>query len=96
MNEKSLGVYVYEKKVFYYLEAGKVHMTNTVERIKRTLFQRNIIAANISGSYSAPTYEIMSVAQAKLKEYQMEPIYLSKNIQESVEKKPEAQSKSWS
>ena len=71
-------------------------MTNTVERIKRTLFQRNIISTNISGSYSAPTYEVLTVAQAKLKEYQMEPIYLSKNIQESVEKKPESQNKSWS
>ncbi len=83
MNQKALGIYVIGEKKFYYLETGTVFVTNTVDRIRKTLVQRDIIKTQTGESYPKQTFEILTIAQAKDKDYQFVPIYLSKNIEET-------------
>jgi hypothetical protein len=86
MNDKSLGIYVLSEKKFYYLETGDNYVSNTVDRIKKALVARGIIKTPTVGSYANPGYEIMSCLQAKLKEVETHPIYISDNVRESISK----------
>jgi len=84
MNDKSLGIYVLSEKKFYYLETGDNYVSNTVDRIKKALVARGIIKTPTVGSYANPGYEIMSCLQARLKELDTAPIYISDNVRESI------------
>ena len=79
-NDKDLGVYLHKEKVFYYLEAGDNYIGNTVERVRKTLIQRGLITASV-GNITTVDYTIISIKQAKMKDYILKPIYLSKHIQ---------------
>jgi hypothetical protein len=92
MNDKSLGIYVNAEKKFYYLESGDVLVSNTIDRLKKTLTQREIIKTKTGEAYAPSGYEIMSCLQAKQKEYDFVPIYISKNIEESLSKKTKTSS----
>lgn len=94
MNDKSLGIYVLSEKKFYYLESGDNYISNTVDRIKKALMARGTIKTPTIGSYANPGYEIMSCLQAKLKEVEMAPIFISENVKESFQK--QATSKGYS
>jgi hypothetical protein len=92
MNHRALGIYVFSEKKFYYLETGTVYVSNTVDRIRKALVQRDIIKTQTGESYPKQTFEVLTIAQAKEKEYEFVPIYLSKNIEDN--KKEESQTKS--
>ena len=94
MNDKSLGIYVLSEKKFYYLESGDTYISNTVDRIKKALMARGAIKTPTIGSYANPGYEVMSCLQAKLKEVEMAPIFISENVKESFQK--QATSKGYS
>ncbi len=86
LDNKTLGIYVPDKKVFYYLECGDAAVFNTIDRIKKALNQRNIIGIKDDGS---PTpYRILSFTALKtsIQNYDIHPIYLSKHI-ENLHKK---------
>ncbi len=84
MNDKSLGVYVNAEKKFYYLESGDNYVSNTLDRIKKALVARGVIKTPTGSSYANPGYEVLSCAEAKVKEHTMEPIYISDNVKEYV------------
>ena len=83
MNDKSLGIYVNSEKKFYYLESGDNYVANTVDRIKKALIARGVIKTPTGASYAPQGYEIMSCLQARVKEFTMVPIYISKNVEET-------------
>ena len=85
MKRKNMGLYLYDNKTFYYIEAGENYVTNTVERIKRVLIQRNILTPSI-GSDRGSSYEIISYDAAFKKDYEVQPIFLSKHIQKEYQK----------
>lgn len=58
MDRDTMGIYVPSNKTFYYLEAGGALIGNTIDRIKKTLVQRNVITVSIDGSPS--DYRMMS------------------------------------
>jgi hypothetical protein len=84
MNDKSLGVYVNSQKKFYYLESGDNFVSNTLDRIKKALTARGIIKTPTGQSYANPGYEVYSCAEAKVKEFEIEAIYISENVKQSV------------
>ena len=43
MRDDSLGIYCLSDKKFYYLVTGSVYVSNTVDRLKKTLVKRNLI-----------------------------------------------------
>lgn len=90
-NDKDLGVYLHNKKVFYYLEGGDNYIGNTIERVRKTLIQRSYITPEI-GNITITNYTICSIKEAKMKDYIMEPIYLSKHIRKLYEIKQESKS----
>lgn len=90
-SDKDLGVYLHSKKVFYYLEAGDNYIGNTVERVRKTLIQRGYITPEV-GNITAVNYTICSIKEAKMKDYEMKPIYLSKHIRKLYEQKQESKS----
>lgn len=92
MNDKSLGIYVISEKKFYYLESGDVLISNTIDRLKKTLTQREIIKTKVGEAYAPAGYEIMSCLQARNKEYEFVPVFVSKNIEETFNKKPKTNS----
>lgn len=84
MNDKSLGIYVNSEKKFYYLESGDNYVANTVDRIKKALIARGVIKTPTGASYAPQGYEIMSCLQARVKEFTVVPIYISKNVEETL------------
>jgi len=94
MNNRALGIYVISEKKFYYLETGPVFVTNTVDRIRKALVQRNIIKTQTGESYPKQQFDIMTIAQAKEKEYEFAAIYISKNVEEFKSKEDENNKKS--
>jgi|13_taG_2_1085334.scaffolds.fasta_scaffold00160_16 hypothetical protein len=82
MIKDSLGIYVPSKKTFYYLEAGDSFTGNTVDRIKKTLVQRNIINISIDGSPSNYTVLYKKQFTSKYPDYNAKPIFISKHIEQ--------------
>ena len=84
--DTDMGIYLKDKKKFYYLEAGDNYIANTVDRIRKTLVQRNLLPTAIN-SDSAGKYFILSIKDAKDKEYDFEPIFISKHMQQIYKQK---------
>ena len=82
--KQAMGIYCYSDKTFYYLEAGDNYISNTVDRIKKTLIQRDLIKIAY-GNFTSPGYDIISRQDAEGKDYSMKPIFLSKFIKETFE-----------
>ena len=78
--DTDLGVYLNDSKTFYYLEAGPNWIGNTVDRVRKTLTQRGLIKIDVMSSNTL-NYIVMTIAEAKNKNYECSPIYISKNIQ---------------
>lgn len=80
-----LGIYVKKTKKFYYLEYGENYVRNTLDRVKKTLMQRNEIT-NISSQMNREVqYEVISYKDASDSDLEMVPIYISKHIQNMFE-----------
>jgi hypothetical protein len=91
-NKTDLGIYLNDKKIFFYLEAGDNYIGNTVERVRKTLIQRNLIIPSI-GNITDINYTVISIKEARIKDYLMQPIYISKHIKEMYENQTEVDSK---
>lgn len=87
MNDKSLGIYVIAEKKFYYLESGDVLISNTVDRLRKTLTQREVLKTKTGEAYAPADHEVMSCLQARNKDYEFVPIFISKNIEEAYNNK---------
>ena len=80
MNEKDLGIYVKKNKKFYILETGNVVVTTHVTRIKKILIQKNFITMTDASYTDADQYEVLTLKEAREKEYQIERLYLNSHI----------------
>jgi len=87
LNDKTLGIKIPEEKTYYYIEAGDNWIGNPIDRLKKTLIQRNVIVTKYDGS--ASTYQVCSYLELKNNnsDYKVKPIFLSKHIQELHEAK---------
>lgn len=90
-NDKDLGIYLHNEKIFYYLEAGNSYIGNTIERVRKTLIQRDLITPSI-GNITELTYTVISIKEAKMKDYILKPIYLSKHIEKIYKTKNDVNS----
>ena len=81
LNDKTLGVRIPDTKTFYYIEAGDNWIGNTVDRIKKTLIQRNVIKTSYDGKTTP--YDVCTYLHIKQNNstYNVEPIFLSKHIE---------------
>ena len=86
LNNKTIGLKVPELKTFYYIESGDNWIGNTVDRIKKTLVQRDLIKVDLTGSTT--NYTICSYAKFKQEglPYEVVPIFLSKHVEELYKK----------
>jgi len=80
-----LGIYLLDEKTFYYLEAGPNHIGNTLDRVRKTLIQRNKIIPAVNTNYAKSNYEFMSFSDAEKQDVNMVPIYISKHVQSLFE-----------
>jgi hypothetical protein len=79
---KDLGVYLPNVKKFYYLEAGESWVGNTVDRVRKTLTQRGLIKITFDTSQKQMNYEVITLGEAKKRDYVLVPIYISKHIEQ--------------
>jgi len=84
--ETDLGIYIKKTKEFYYLEYGENYVRNTLDRVKKTLIQRNTISNLTTQNNREVQYEVMSYKDAYQNDIKMIPIYISKHIQSLFEK----------
>ena len=84
--ESDLGIYVKKTKEFYYLEYGENYVKNTLDRVKKTLMQRNTISNLTTQGNRDIQYEVMSYKEAYQNDIKMVPIYISKHIQSLFQK----------
>jgi hypothetical protein len=85
MRDDSLGIYSVEAKKFFYLETGALHVQNPIPRLRNTLQQRGLIDFSPQHYLSTHNYKIVPVKQAKLENWEMEPIYISEHIRKIVQ-----------
>jgi hypothetical protein len=85
MEDTDLGIYCVETKTFYYLESGNVKVYNTVDRIRTTLTRRGVMTIARDGTLDSANYPILTVREAKIRDYKMEPIFLSDHVRKLVE-----------
>ena len=99
MKDDSLGIYCVAEKKFFYLETGQLYVHNPVPRLRNTLQQRGLIDFNQTSYMNTNDYRIVTVKEAKLEGWDMEPIYISEHIKSLVQGNPEASmpasSRSW-
>ena len=81
MRDDQLGIYCVEDKKFYYLETGEVYVANTIDRIKKALVKRNLIDFNPSTFMDTNKYNIETCKEAKVKNYEIVPVFISKHIE---------------
>ena len=87
MSKKTdMGIYLKTTKTFYYLEYGDNYVSNTLDRVKKALTQRNLIKG-IMESPREQQYEIISYSDAERDDLDMVPIFISKHIQALFETK---------
>jgi len=84
-NPTDLGIYLKSNKTFYYLEYGENYVQNTLDRVRKTLIQRNLINALPQANTRDVQYEIISYKQAHDSSLKTHPIYISKHIQTLLE-----------
>lgn len=88
-NDTDLGIYLPKHKCFYYLEAGDSWIGNTVDRVRKALVQRELIKIDYTSLNKQMDYEILSIKDAKSKDYELVPIFISKHIESLYsQKKP--------
>lgn len=80
MNEKDLGIFIKKNKKFYTLETGNVVVTTHVTRIKKILVQRNLITMTDASYTDSDQYEVITIKEAREKEYEIEKLYLNSHI----------------
>ena len=85
MSNKKMGVYIHSNKTFYYLEAGTNYIGNSLDRVRKTLIQRNLILPEINTNYAKSPYDIISFEEAHRQDYNIEPIFLSAHIKRLYE-----------
>ena len=88
-DKKIMGIYVYENKTFYYLEAGSNYIGNSLERVRKALIQRNLILPDTNTNYAKATYDIISYNEAHKNDYSLQPIFLSQHIKKLYDKNKE-------
>jgi len=81
-----LGIYVKSTKTFYYLEYGTNYVSNTIDRIRKTLTQRNIITGIVDSNTREAQYEIVSYKKADESNLEMKAIFISRHVQALHEK----------
>ena len=89
MRDNDLGIYCQKEKKFYYLETGSVYVSNTIDRIKKTLITRGLIEFTDNTFLDTERYNVMSCKDAKLKDYNMQAIYISKHVEQTLQEQEE-------
>ena len=98
MRDNDLGIYCTRTRKFYYLETGDVYVANTIDRIKKALIKRGLIEFTDKTFIDTENYRVFSCKDARLKDMEMLPIYISKHIQQTVEQRKleeETKTKTW-
>lgn len=86
MSKKTdLGIFLKKTKTFYYLEYGNNYVGNTLDRIRKTLIQRNLLDGTVDTR--SVQYEIISLQKALQSNLETKPIFISKYIQSLHEEK---------
>jgi hypothetical protein len=80
MHKFDQGIYIYDNKTFYYLEAGDNYIGNKLERVRKALIQRELIQPILNTNYSKSSYDIIDLTEAEKRGYKKQPIFLSKHI----------------
>ena len=87
MSKNILGFYIKNRKEFFYLETGENYVSNQIDRVRKTLVQREILSTKVGPNSQETPHEIISLSEAQEKDLKISPIFLSKNIKELYEQK---------
>jgi hypothetical protein len=79
--DTDIGIYLFSDKTFYYLEAGDNFIGNTLDRVRKTLIQRGKIVGLVETPHKQ-SYEMITVKEARARDLKMQPVYISKHIQQ--------------
>lgn len=80
--KETLGIYVPDKKTFYYLETGTIRGINVIDRLRGILLSKNITEWKPQ-SESDQNGKMMSLHDAEEKQYKTERLFLNAHIQAS-------------
>ncbi len=77
------GIYVKDRKTFFYLETGGKPCRSPLDKLRSVLMQRGILEYDMQDErltiYNQP-YNIISYADAEEKQYDVEVIYLNQHV----------------
>lgn len=81
LDNKTTGIYIPDRRTFYYLETGEHWSSNNIDRIKKTLVQRGLISISLDGKPSVYNIITYNDFTSKYPNYEVKPIYISKHIE---------------
>lgn len=96
-SDDKVGLWLREDNVFYYLETGRIMVGDEIERIRKTLLSRDkkVLQGDKDSAVGGTPTKKMYAAEAREKQYKMEPIYLNSFIRRQfVDDEPKANAKS--
>lgn len=98
LENQTIGVYCLNDMKFYYMDAGNLNLANPIDRIKKALTQRGLIRIDPETMNQPEQYQVMKAGDAKLKSYEIVPIYLNEHIRVLAEQGKQAEPKAgrWS
>ena len=97
MTKKKMGIFAKKDKTFYYLETAGNYVNDDITRIKRALLQRGLIWIDPETNSDKDQYVVLSLDEAKDKEYEIKPIFLNNFVKHNYLKEQQTSPKSkWS
>jgi len=77
------GIYVKDRKKFFYLETGGKPCRSPLDKLRSVLMQRGVVEYDLQGerlSIHNEPYVIMTYLEASEKQYDMEVVYLNPHV----------------
>ena len=84
-DNKTLGIHCFADDKFYYLETGAIKIANQTGRVIKALTSRRLIGVEPGEVRQKPQYNTITIADAKVKNLEIVPIYLNPHVKAMVE-----------
>lgn len=96
VKDKDPGIFCLKDRKFYYYEPGPAGSINSIERIRGTLLSRGLIDYTVAPGEPGG-YLVMTIAEAKLEDYEIVAIYPNDHVRrlKEVEKENTRVAESW-
>lgn len=89
LTKKTKGIWCEKDRNWYYLETGPHPSNKALQRLRNILIQRELIKFSLEKEINSPDYKIITMQEAREKDFQMIPVYINKHVENAIKSKEE-------